>query len=80
MQPNGVSGGTGYPVGPEPVKLASSVGATVRTEVNALSVNLPLALAAAQYTVTVLLSCAFGVEVCPRMVNGADRVTLSCST
>jgi hypothetical protein len=27
----------------------------------------------------VLLPCSFGVGVCPRMVNGADRVTFNCS-
>lgn len=35
--PKGIAAGTGYPVGPEPVKLASSVGATVSTDVYALS-------------------------------------------
>lgn len=33
MLPKGVLGGTGKPVGPEPVRLALKVGATVRTEV-----------------------------------------------
>ena len=42
MQPNGVSGGTGNPVGPDPVRLAFRFGATVKTELNALSGKLLL--------------------------------------
>ena len=37
MFPNGVPAGTGYPVGPDPVRLASRFGATVNTDVYALS-------------------------------------------
>ena len=48
MQPNGVSAGTGNPVGPDPVRLALRLGATVSTEVKALSVYLLFEFADAQ--------------------------------
>lgn len=71
--------GTAKPVGPDSVKLAFRFGATANTDVKVLSGNLLFEFAAAQNTVTVSLLCWCGSDVCPNMVTGPGRVTLSYS-
>jgi len=70
--PNGVSAGTGFPSGPEPVVLALKSGATVSVLVYALSyvpvVAVPVALC--QMMLTVFCEASFGQLVWPKSVNG----------
>lgn len=83
MFPNGVSAGTGYPVVPEPVRLASRVGATTMTLNQTLSMSPVLSLLApAKVRLTVLRagSVRAARSGCwPRRVMGPERVMLTCS-
>lgn len=66
--PNGVSAGTGFPVGPLPVNEELKVGATVKVDVHALSmVELtPAPVALRQMMLTVFLVWSLGELVWPK--------------
>lgn len=63
MHPKGVFAGTGYPLGPLPVKDDSRVGATVKVDVYVLS---PVPATAAQIILTVLADWLRLFAVWPR--------------
>lgn len=65
---------------PEPVRLASSVGATTSTLEKTLSMFPVLSLLpAAQVMRTRFRVASFGEVVWPRMVIGPERVMFTCS-